>query len=63
MTWEVLQTLKDAGIAACSPSGSRGDSIWVATPQAGPAQELLRRKALKGVHLLDPPLPPPQSLK
>jgi hypothetical protein len=63
MTQEVLNTLKASGIRACSPFGSRGDALWVATPQAGPAQELLRRKALKGVHLFDPPLPPPQSLQ
>jgi hypothetical protein len=62
MTQEVLKTLKDAGIRACSPFGSRGDAIWVVTPQAEHAQELLRQKALQGVRLLKPPLPPPCHL-
>jgi hypothetical protein len=63
MTLEVLKTLKDAGIEACSPFGSRGDAIWVVTPQAATAQEILRRKALQGVRLHNPPLPPPQLLE
>jgi hypothetical protein len=63
MTHGILQTLKEAGINACSPYGSRGDSIWVSSPKATAAQEVLRRKAVPGLYLYDSPLPAPRALQ